>query len=72
MDLGGLEKWLDAVASFVWGPALLVLLLGTGGYLTVAMGFMPIRRIGAAFRLLVRGGAQPRMTLATLRRSRPC
>ncbi len=55
MDLGGLEKWLDAVASFVWGPALLVLLLGTGGYLTVAMGFMPIRRIGAAFRLLVRG-----------------
>ncbi len=55
MDLSGVEAWLNAVASFVWGPALLVLLLGTGLYLTAALRFMPIRRIGTGFRLLFRG-----------------
>ena len=55
MDLSGIETWLNGVASFVWGPALLVLLLGTGLYLTIALRFMPIRRIGTAFRLLFRG-----------------
>ena len=34
---------------------MLVLLLGTGLYLTIGMGLMPIRRIPTAFRLLVRG-----------------
>ena len=34
---------------------MLVLLLGTGLYYTLAMRFMPMRRIGTAFRLLARG-----------------
>ncbi len=46
---------LNAIDGFVWGPAMLVLLLGTGLYLTLGMGFMPIRRIPTAFRLLARG-----------------
>jgi AGCS family alanine or glycine:cation symporter len=50
-----ISAWLDAIDSFVWGPAMLVLLLGTGLYLTLAMGLMPIRRIPTAFRLLARG-----------------
>jgi AGCS family alanine or glycine:cation symporter len=50
-----ITSWLDAIVGFVWGPAMLVLLLGTGLYYTVAMRFMPIRRIGTAFRLLGRG-----------------
>ncbi len=54
MDMQAVSAWLDSVASFVWGPALLVLLLGVGLYLTLALRFMPMRRIGTAFRLLFR------------------
>jgi AGCS family alanine or glycine:cation symporter len=50
-----LIRLLDQVSSVVWGPAMLALLLGTGLYLTVRTGFMPIRRIGTAFRLMFRG-----------------
>ena len=53
--LADFPAWLDKVDAFVWGPAMLVLLLGTGLYLTLAMGFMPIRRVGSGFRLLWRG-----------------
>ncbi len=42
---------LNQINAFVWGPVMLVLLLGTGVYLTVGLRFMPIRRIGAGFRL---------------------
>jgi AGCS family alanine or glycine:cation symporter len=55
MTLGTIEAWLNDVAAFVWGPALLVLILGTGLYLTIGLRFMPIRRIPTAFRLLFRG-----------------
>ncbi len=37
--------------AFVWGPAMLFLLLGAGVYLTLGLKFMPIRRIGPAFKL---------------------
>ncbi len=50
-----LHAGLNALDSLVWGPAMLVLLLGTGLYLTLGMRLMPIRRIGTAFRLLARG-----------------
>lgn len=50
-----LTAWINAVDSYVWGPAMLVLLLGTGLYLTIGISLMPIRRIPTAFRLLVRG-----------------
>lgn len=39
-----LTAWLGAIDSFVWGPAMLVLLLGTGLYLTLGMGLMPMRQ----------------------------
>jgi alanine or glycine:cation symporter, AGCS family len=55
MDMTAIEAFLGKVADFVWGPALLVLLLGTGLFLTVSLRFMPIRRIGTAFQLLFRG-----------------
>ncbi len=42
---------LNQVNGFVWGPVMLVLLLGTGIYLTVGLRFMPLRRIGVGFRL---------------------
>ena len=45
------QSVLNQVNAFVWGPVMLVLLLGTGIYLTVGLRFMPIRRLGAGFRL---------------------
>lgn len=35
-----------AVNSFAWGPVMLVLLVGTGVYLTVRTGFLQVRRFG--------------------------
>ena len=55
MESDAFAQLLDQVDSVVWGPLMLALLLGTGLYLTVRTGFMPVRRIGTAFRLLNRG-----------------
>lgn len=55
MDQAAIAHMLDEISGVVWGPALLALLLGTGLYLTFFMRFMPVRRIGTAFRLLFRG-----------------
>ena len=35
--------WINALDSFVWGPAMLVLILGTGFYLQVRLRGMPVR-----------------------------
>ena len=43
--------WMNALNGIVWGPAMLVLILGTGLYLQVRLFGMPIRRIGAGLRL---------------------
>ena len=41
--------------SLVWGPAMLVLILGTGLFLMVGLRLMPIRRLGYGFRMLWQG-----------------
>lgn len=41
--------------EYVWGPLTIILLLGTGLYLTFGLGFMPIRKLGTAFKLLWQG-----------------
>ena len=41
--------------SLVWGPAMLILILGTGLFLTAGLRLMPIRRIGYGFRMLWQG-----------------
>lgn len=46
---------LAAINSVVWGPLMLVLILGTGLYLMVGLKFMPLRHIPQAFRLLLEG-----------------
>lgn len=43
---------LNAIDGFVWGPALLVLIAGTGIFLMIGLRFEPLRRIGYGFRLL--------------------
>ncbi|MCB1375556.1 MAG: sodium:alanine symporter family protein, partial [Rhodobacteraceae bacterium] len=44
-----------AINGFVWGPPMLVLILGTGLFLQLRLGLMPIRRIPTGFRMVWRG-----------------
>ena len=46
---------ITTVNEWAWGPVMLVLLLGTGAYLSLGLRFMTVRRIPAALRLLLRG-----------------
>lgn len=50
MKIGEIIEWVN---NLVWGPWLLVLLLGTGCYLMICMRFLPLRNLkkalGAAF-----------------------
>lgn len=46
---------INAANGIVWGPALLLLLIGTGIYLTIGLGFMPLRKLGYGFRMLWSG-----------------
>lgn len=47
---------IGSVNNIVWGVPMLALLLGTGLYLTIGLGFMPILRIPYAFGQLLKGG----------------
>lgn len=50
--LENLEKTLGEVGSFVWGPFLLIpLLLGTGLYLTIRLGFLQLVKLGPSLKL---------------------
>ena len=40
----------SAINGFVWGPVMLVLLVGTGLYLSIATGFVQFRRFGYAMK----------------------
>lgn len=47
--------WMNTLNSLVWGPAMLALILGTGLFLQLRLGGMPIRRIGSGLWLVWRG-----------------
>ena len=49
------EQIIDTVNSVVWGPIMLVLLLGTGVFLTIGLRGMTITRIPYAFGQLLKG-----------------
>jgi len=50
-----LTELVQSLNGIVWGPFMLVLILGTGLFLMLGLGFMPLRRIPSAFRLLFEG-----------------
>lgn len=47
-----LELFLGEVSSFVWGPPLLILLVGTGIYLTIRLGLLQVRLLPYALKLV--------------------
>ena len=52
-----LQTILSAISSFIWGPPLLILLSGTGLYLTLRLGFLQIRYLPRALSYLFARGA---------------
>ncbi len=51
----GIHELVKALNGIVWGPFMLLLILGTGFYLMAGLSFMPLRHIPRAFRLLWQG-----------------
>ncbi|MBO1512954.1 alanine/glycine:cation symporter family protein [Metabacillus bambusae] len=45
------EAFIGDVSSFVWGPPLLILLVGTGLYLTIRLGFLQFRMLPYSLKL---------------------
>ncbi|OED50845.1 sodium:alanine symporter [Endozoicomonas sp. (ex Bugula neritina AB1)] len=50
-----LTEVFNAINGIVWGPLMLVLILGTGLFLMIGLRFMPLFKLGAGFRLLWSG-----------------
>ncbi len=50
-----MEAFVTVINGYAWGPGMLVLLLGTGVFLTLGLGFLTLRRIPTAFGLLLNG-----------------
>ncbi len=50
-----LSGFVGQINSIVWGPLMLVLILGVGFFLQVGLKFMPIIRLGMGFSLLWKG-----------------
>jgi len=46
---------IGSINGWVWGPPMLVLILGTGLYLFIGLKAMPLHRLGFGFRMLWRG-----------------
>src|SRR5690606_36088162 len=53
-----LDSIVNSVNGLVWGPLMLVLILGTGLFLMLGLGFMPLTKIAAGFRLAWRSRAK--------------
>lgn len=45
-----ISEWIEYADKLVWGPWLLVLLLGTGCYLMIKLKFLPIKNLGKALK----------------------
>lgn len=53
--MDALIGYINSINSFVWGPAMLALLAGTGIYLTIGLKFTPQRKLVYGFKMLWRG-----------------
>ena len=50
--LNTINSILQAIDSFIWGPPLLILLVGTGIYLTIKLKFLQVFRLNLAFKYI--------------------
>ncbi|ALA25042.1 sodium:alanine symporter [Piscirickettsia salmonis] len=49
-----IASFLNALSGFVWGPVMLILLLGCGLYLTIRLRLLQLRKLGVALKLIVK------------------
>lgn len=49
------DRSIRFLGSLVWGPQMVILLLGVGLFLTIRLRFVQVRRLGLSFRLLFGG-----------------
>ena len=49
------SNFVTSINGIVWGPLMLILILGTGFYLMAGLKFAPLRNIPKAFKLLIDG-----------------
>lgn len=47
-----LQEIISAMSDFVWGPVMLVFLVGTGIFLTIRLNFLPWRNLGSSLKRL--------------------
>ncbi|MDF2180502.1 sodium:alanine symporter family protein [Neptuniibacter sp. CAU 1671] len=59
-----LTNFISAINGIVWGPLMLVLILGVGLFLQIGLKLMPILKLGMGFRLMW-SGRTPRSTEAS-------
>jgi len=45
-------SWINGLNGLVWGPVMIVLLVGTGLYLTIRLRFVQLRHLGHSFRTI--------------------
>ena len=50
--MSSIQSALTAIDNFIWGPPLLILLVGTGIYLTLRLGLLQVVRLPLALRLV--------------------
>lgn len=50
-----ISNFVSAINGLVWGPPMLVLILGVGLFLSLGLKLMPILRLGEGFRLMWKG-----------------
>lgn len=53
--MDAVQSLVDQINNVLWGVPMLVLLLGTGIFLTFGLALMPIRKLGFGFRMLWQG-----------------
>ncbi|SFM27999.1 alanine/glycine:cation symporter family protein [Methanolobus profundi] len=56
LDSSSLITYLTMIDSFVWGPPLLALLVGTGAFYTFKLGFLQVKRLPLALKYVIRSG----------------
>lgn len=47
-----IQEAVSAISDFVWGPVMLLFLVGTGIYLTFRLNFLPWRNLGSSLKML--------------------
>lgn len=58
---------LNAVDGFVWGPPLLLLLVGTGLWLTFRLRFLQVFKLGTALKLIFKAKMTVMVMLTALK-----